>query len=284
LIALALVWACGDDSEESSSTSGGGAPAGSNACSSCIAEACTTAVDACAADQTCSAYLACLSACPEDGDGLVDPACILACPAPTTDPGTSAFEQLNVCRAIGEGARCASCGATTQHADPAGVLGQMCPDSTDPNACYACEDESCCETWAAYDASPEAKTFFECFRTCLQSNGEGCVQPCYEAHPGGFELAAKRWACLQVYCVDEGVCNSGPLAPCVACGNQYCAAPFVELITNPAGFIFTYQCTPFCAPGDKPCIDACLEAYPQAAPLFDAWTSCVVSQCGPECG
>jgi hypothetical protein len=224
-----------------------------------------------------------LVGCPVGTDGDADEACEQDCPQPASSAGIDAVGELIVCRTVGAGSSCGACGSLSDHGDANAILNQDCPSSTETNPCYVCEDEHCCEVYAAYGASPEAVAHKECVQSCWNSGGSYCAELCYEQHPEGFQQWAERWACILTYCNDADACGDQPLPPCDVCANEHCAETFVELYTNAAGYLL-FNCLielPLC---DQACIEACSARFPSAATLFENYAACQANHCEVECG
>ena len=160
------------------------------------------------------------------------------------------------------------------------VLEQECAASMETDACFICEDERCCDVYQTYLADDQSQAFFMCYRDCINIDGPMCAETCNQMHPGGIDNFAPRWACLQTFCFDETACANEPPDPCATCGNENCAADYVELTARADGFLL-WECTRECA--DAACGDACAQSYPSVAPLLENYFTCTELLCTAEC-
>lgn len=278
-----IMGACSDDGEPGGDGGAGASAAdtfGASECGQCVHDACAAVIAACGGDPECAAYVSCLDGCGLNADGNVDEACEQACPRGSGTTAQQAIDELTICRNTGPGASCSACVATGTGGGP-GILNQSCPGSDDPNPCYECEDEHCCETYAAYEVVPEAVAYKECLLDCLNGGNQGCELQCFEQHPDGLTQWAPRHACLMVYCTTEDTCGEIPLSSCEICVNDHCAESFVALLADPAGYLL-WACTADCA--DAACWDTCEATYPSAAPRLESFSACAINQCNAECG
>lgn len=262
--------------------SGGGEPAWApGACGVCVEVECAAQIAACDADPTCAAWRACASACPPaTPDGDAEPACEAACPLEGSSAGEKARDALLFCKHEGPAATaCAACGHSPSVLPPQG-----CEVSTDPNPCYACEDDNCCETYAAYAADPEAVAIHQCLVACdpdLDYEAyAACSFACFDAHPGGLELYARRAGCVYTLCDDE--CSDEPVSPCVACYHQACA-PYIVACHDSVSCFLLEQCLIPCDPDDAACWDACYQAYGDGDELLSDTINCGLVHCAAEC-
>ena len=123
----------------------------------------------------------------------------------------------------------------------------------------------------------------QCLADCLNASEPDCYMSCYQQHPGGIEAFGPRWACVEVFCGDSDACGDLPLPPCELCLNAQCAEPYVELLSDPAGYLL-WSCYLDCSENDQACVQACIDDYPSAQSLFEAFFACVSAACGAECG
>src|SRR5271165_733548 len=168
---------------------------GQTPCGQCALTACTTAT--CAADRSgCQAYVTCLAACPVSASGQADAVCAGRCENASNTTATSTAIR---CIAAGGGGTCLACGADGGAWDGS-VLGQHCPQQTDTTPCYTCEDNFCCDTYAACHEDPDCVAYLDCLLNCdkgipddggvhdsgLPDASGDCDFYCFAAHPEGL--------------------------------------------------------------------------------------------------
>ncbi len=280
---LILASACGDDAESSSKGGGGsggsGEAYGASPCGLCVKDACAAEIDACSADPGCAQYLTCLYACPLDATGNADPACADACGVPDSSTAQAARSAVEACRAYGAGALdCPACGISG-NTHP--LLNQDCPASQEVNACFKCEDEHCCETYAACKSDPECDALVTCIQACPDATYDACKADCEAAHPAGVAGFGARLGCLMVLCVEP--CAGVPPTPCAECVNTRCGDEFITCWSNPECY-HLFDCTTPCSPDDQPCFDACFAAHPAGVQDFNNYALCSTQACSAECG
>jgi hypothetical protein len=201
--------------------------------------------------------------------------------------------QLDDCRASGAGAACGACGIDGGAGNP--ILHQTCTPMTDTTSCTTCEDNSCCQTYAACHADPDCPALLKCLQDCLSGtaddagapeggapDGGSCDLLCAAAHPTGLVEWAPRLTCLLVYCAVA--CENAPMPPlpaCESCTNQFCAEEYANLNATPDGYLLG-ACIDTCPTGANPCNDACFAQHPSSKPALDALTACVAQNC-PSC-
>jgi hypothetical protein len=283
--ALALTTAASCTSGNGSEGTGGTSSTpgfGSSACGQCVHQSCTAEIASCGADPECAAYLSCLDGCPVAADGDVETSCEQACPRGSGSSAQAAINGIALCRTTGGAAGCAACG-TGSGGGGSWILQQQCPTSAETNACYKCEDEHCCQTYASYAESPEAVAYKQCLTDCVNAQGQACFMTCYQEHPDGIERFAPRWACVSLFCGDADACGTLPLTSCELCTNEQCAEPYVALVSDPTGYLL-WSCALDCPDGDLACMQACSAEYPSAQPLLEAFLACSATSCGAECG
>jgi hypothetical protein len=271
-----------------------GAPAfGAGACGKCVASSCAGPVKTCNADPGCAAYLACVDKCPQAAGGNVDPACAAKCPRGTASASTTAEAEIDDCRNTGPGAKCAGCGVDGGGQNP--IVNQTCTPMTDQTPCYTCEDDSCCNTYAACHVNPDCTSLETCLKDCYQGvaddagspaggapDGGSCDIICGGAHMAGLVDWAPRLACLQVKCAVQ--CENPPMPPlsqCDACINQYCANEYANLNGTPQGYLYG-ACFAACPSGANPCTAGCIQQYPSASAAGMALAACGNANC-PSC-
>lgn len=248
----------------------------------CVEVECAAQVAACEADPACAGWLSCASACPASTpDGDADPTCEAGCPLEGSTAGAKARDALLFCKHEGPAAAaCATCGHSPSTLPP-----QDCAESMDPNVCYACEDERCCETYEAYAAEPEAVALKDCVVACDPTLDyeayTACKFACYDAHPEGLLLYSRRIGCVFTLCDDE--CASAPVDPCVACVNASCAA-FTAACHDVVECFLLEECLVPCDPGDDACMAPCYQAYGAGAEALSDKLNCAIVSCAGACG
>lgn len=286
-IAAVLAPACGDDADPAASTSttGGGAAGGGGTptfaespCGSCLAMECATFDATCRSEPACAAYLDCVGACPTTLSGELDPACEAACPAPSGAAAADALANWSTCASGLAG--CVACGHTPAQPNP--FAGQVCSDSTDPDACYACWKENCCETGAqCFDVNPECEDLYSCTTSCAvgSPDGNACYAECFALHPDGVQDFLTDFACTAVECVP---CD-GAEDVCGACVQEHCGASIATCLQSEPCF-FAAACVIDCAESDTACLDACVaDLGPQDLSAYEAWRICAIQECSAEC-
>jgi hypothetical protein len=295
--ALALTlgaWACGSEEPSGTAatgtTSGSGGSGGSDAsfkasdCGVCVHEACVAAFDACNADPECPAFVACLDACPLVASGDADPACVDACPTGSGTESKQAVAAINACREHGPGAACAACGVDPDPPHTCPVLNQTCPDpSMETNPCFKCEDEKCCETYAASKANAESGALRQCLVDCYAANGDACEKTCVAQHPDGADDFGAVYGCMLVNCAaDTTMCDPIERDACQTCLYDTCGDAQACFFAAPGGYAL-YGCIVACPIDDKACDQLCYDAYPEAFERFADLASCIDVACKGKC-
>jgi hypothetical protein len=249
---------------------------GASDCRACQAEACATPEADCASEAGCARYLDCLDACPVATDGGVEGDCQARCEMPEAASLAILARAVAACRESGHALEC-PCGERAVGID---LLDQQCPDSQDPNGCYECEDENCCETYAACHEDEQCTGYMACLKACPKSFGQ-CQVDCASEYPEGEALGRRRTTCVLLRCAEGEQCGEGPLDPCVACINLRCTEEYAGCqLSLPCVRVDT--CATQC---DTPeCYQACYEADPEGALPFQILVGCSVSRCASECG
>jgi hypothetical protein len=279
LVLLCTWWGCGDDGGETGEAQSTGTvektPWSDGTCGVCFAQNCASQRDACAGDPDCASYLTCLEACEaEPKDGPPDAACAGACQAPEGTAARAAYDNLDYCRTQGDGAKlCETCGFEPPQ-------GQDCAPSTDPNPCYACEDENCCESYEAYAANPEAKAIYDCILTCTQPPYAPCQEQCVLDHPDGAADWGARLGCNTVHCSDTSTCGEVPLDACLTCVYGKCGDPY-QACSADAECFRIMLCTAACP---DECAGECAAEHPDAAELYNDFALCAKNECLDVCG
>jgi hypothetical protein len=294
VLALVLAGACGGGGEtgaggEKTSTTSiltndGGATVkyGDGPCGTCVAEACSDEIDACKADPECPAYLTCLNACPTVSGANADSTCVAACPKGSGTEAKKAIAELDLCRSKGPGAACESCGLTVSTAYTAPALTQSCPGgSTDPNPCFACIDDRCCDTYQACHDSADCQALRDCLVTC--GDDAACIEGCAEQHAEGAALWGPYYACGIVRCAtDTTACDPTEREACEACLFTDCGDAYAYFLSAPGGYEME-ACIQACPIDDSVCDGMCYAAYPEAYAKWGDLASCVGVLCKGKC-
>jgi hypothetical protein len=146
---------------------------GASACGSCVETQCASAITTCNSSAECSAYWSCVLGCGVDSSGNVDANCASACPRGSSSTGTTDEQALDQCRTTGAGASCAACGGDAGADGGNPIIHQMCTQVTDTTPCFTCEDNNCCNTYAACHADPECAAYKSCLVACENGLHDG---------------------------------------------------------------------------------------------------------------
>lgn len=252
---------------------------GASDCRSCLAEACASPEAECASEPGCGGYLDCLDACPAAASGAPEATCVMDCALPEAAATRGLAERVVRCRESGDGLTC-DCGQPKGTSD---VLVQECGPSQETVACFVCEDENCCNTYADCAADSECVAYKDCFLNCTSTSTLECELSCGEQHPAGFEKGLRRFACIYANCFDEGECSDTPPDACDKCTRDYCGDEFVACWASPA-CQRTSACVAACSSIDSRCLAACFEPEPEGAELLQGYAECLLAQCPSECG
>jgi hypothetical protein len=252
-------------------------------CEACLVSSCSGELDECESDPECGGYWNCLGKCELNARGGADESCEARCIDAAGKPPGEVRLRASTCLWSGEGASCGACGATAPR-DVTGITSQMCPDSTETNACYECEDENCCETYAACAANPECVALKDCVADCGDDNA--CAVACSDLHPGGVRDWGTRYSCVWLQCGDERCFtpDDGPYVPnpCVDCMRAGCGDLYVACQSDPECYRL-WDCVSLCAAGDTACIEGCQAEHPDAVSAFDAVAVCSLHRCAAAC-
>jgi hypothetical protein len=282
------VVACSTSSSTPVVAADGGQDAGpgwtTGACGTCAASACGSARTSCDAEPTCATHASCVDACAADARGLPDAACVEACPKASGEAATRRRVAFDTCVTRTASGSCPACagGVPDAGASTPDVLTQTCGGSTETNPCFACEDTKCCKTFDACVAEPECKQQLQpCIVGCKAD--KECAAACYTQHAAGVPAWARRQTCIEVQCSTE--CNNGtPIDPCLKCVWQgACRDSFARCGSSAACFL-AMKCLERCDPFSEKCLADCEAAAPaEDRALLEAWLSCSLSACAPEC-
>jgi hypothetical protein len=268
----------------------GGSRYGDSECGVCVAEACRTERDACAAEPSCAASLSCLEGCDVGATGNVAPDCRAGCPRPADAASRLAFEGFEECRG---GAACPACGTGGAGGDSgaggrdggggaegqavAHILDQRCAPSNLVNPCLRCFAERCCKTEAAYRANPESEPLDDCLRDC---DDAPCLSACLERWPGAVDVVLSSNAC-GIRCGTDDTCLPGGPSELFQCMVDNCAAAKTACDIDPSCYVLS-QCSVDCldAPSPADCFDACeARATPEALDKRSQYDLCLSARC-----
>ena len=249
----------------------------SGECGRCLADACKPQREVCNVEPSCAAHLACADACAAGPDGRVAAACLAACPGGDNAVASRSRKAYDGCITDPAPAACAACPKPPNTTDP--ILAQKCPASAETNTCFKCEDEKCCDTFAACDANPDCRKAIQpCIVAC--AGNTTCVDGCYKDHPQGLVAWAPRQACLLARCRAD--CGAKP-DTCVDCVIDKCAQTFTRCYADVDCFLIT-ECNARCNVVDDACIASCKKDRPMASQqLLDDYLNCGGRNCLAEC-
>ena len=295
LIALAIVTAsCSSSSvtpapisEPAADAGGDGAAPSSTAwplgaCGTCVTAGCAGPRQVCDAEPSCAAHSACAEKCPADAGGAIDAACLAACPRGDNTVASRSRAAYDACL-TGSGQKgCDACPKPAAQPPPFNeVLDQKCGGSTETNACFKCQDLSCCNTDAACNAEPECtQGVVPCAKACKDAT---CRAKCYDDHPKGVAAYARKLACISVRCVGE--CSGAPVDPCYECGVvKACRETNARCAADPGCFVLRACLEATCPDVTDACIDSCKAKAPASAGvLLENWFACTGISCTGVC-
>lgn len=275
-----------ETSDQTSEGSDGGNPTFSaRECASCIEEACADSLSACANDASCASFWACMNDCPLNAEGGPTDGCQARCAA--DNPGDSRKDIL-ACWGAGNGAAC-PCGDPSDPDNPTGNadFSQECAASNEDMPCWACEDEKCCDSYAACTADQACLDYVACLKDCSATEwSAACAAECMELHADGLDTAAPRMACLELHCWTTDACLTEEPDDCESCWRQNCASTYINCAADPECYQLD-NCMLSCVEGDEPfadCAAACKSSYsPEVVAAFDDFFVCAEILCPIEC-
>lgn len=282
-----MVVACGD-SDDPVGVGGGGGSGGDTyagtACDLCDRTACEMERAICSGEPGCAGYLTCLGGCVTMATGDADPACEAGC-ADAHSPESPALVAFRACRTEGAGTTCSDCpreggggaGGAGGLCTPPAFVTQQCAPSTEPDPCFKCQFEKCCESIEKIFEPGPAEDLTECYLACTDPQ---CDAACFAAFPDGVAAHAEFEACAFTQCGEpvgpcpiDGTCN-----PCIL---SECACEYASCLANVDCFLAN-QCFGWCE--DTGCVSDCLMQYPNKDPEYDAQNACRTQRCGDQCG
>jgi hypothetical protein len=155
----------------------------------------------------------------------------------------------------------------------------MCGPSVESNACAKCEDENCCDSYAACHNDSTCGDLLTCLKACATTD-TACSNKCYEASttvPSG-ELAA-RLTCLEYKCPTQ--CGI-TLGACIKCVQTNCQDADLACATNGDCWRIG-ECEGPCGKDSK-CFAACEQKFPGGVSLNHDYLACSLAHCAAECG
>lgn len=160
------------------------------------------------------------------------------------------------------------------------IAAQVCQPSSDPNPCYACDDNNCCEVFQACQSNDHCKQIRPCIDDCSGSLSE-CTQQCFDKWPLGSELFAIRLACVTQKCTEE--CLGSPPNVCQLCTYEKCSDENLDCAGDASCQVLS-QCVGDCN-GSTKCINGCHETYGglKTSTKFERYLGCVIENCSTPC-
>lgn len=291
LLLVLLGCACTGSPEESVSGVTEG-EFGRSACQSCVSQSCSAELARCGQEPVCAAHWRCIKNCPVGPTGDANAACEAACTQAVplvSNPAQVASTDLLRCRTQDAGTACAACGyPASQRGSRHPLLNQQCAVSSDPNPCYRCEDERCCQSYAQYSKNPYAVSLRECYAMCVDPMHETeCHADCRQTNPEGVQDFSTRLLCVTSRCGVE--CNKGkPLDACTDCSLSHCSDAIIACGTDPDCNLLML-CSETCLGTNHGyptgCPQSCLSrAALPAQKLYLEYLLCTSHSCGAECG
>ncbi len=291
--AVSLSSGCADDGGGggAGAANAGGAGGGASTeswivgeCGACVVSQCSEAIAACESDPGCAGYWSCLQDCPPNAlNGDADGDCEAACVSSESSEALELRVKVQGCRFFGDGAtECPACGVVpiTELPDSPQSCGRFVPPERieTPTACQEQFFDSCCETWSALIADPDAVASGDCMTTCTDI---ACVDACLPDAPS-TQVFLDQFACGRVYCAgDQDDCVASERNDCEHCTYETCAEQWEAVLLSRDAFLL-WACPVFeCADEDYSveCIDGCFDAYPGGEELNLLWLECVSAQC-----
>jgi len=270
--------------------------------------------DACYSDCDGTGY-GCTPACGADEFACADGSCLpLAqqCDGAAQCPGGEDEQGCGQCDGTGD---CFACQECAVGGLCAGALA-ACQNNTECTSFWdclsQCQDQACVDVCAQtypsgaqlYDEMAQCVLCDQCYGDC-DGQGYGCAPAC-----GADEFACADGSCLPLaqQCDGAAQCPAGDdeqgcPGQCDGTGDcQTCAdCAFTDLCANEVGAcVAAPECLSYndCMSGcqDQACVDACAQAYPLGAQLYDALSQCILCDacvddcagsgysCTPACG
>lgn len=184
----------------------------------------------------------------------------------------------------GSGGASGSSTTETAPSDPAAILNQQCSPSQDPDTCYQCRDEQCCETNEACLNDEGCVAMKACGKGCSE-NFDGnafvqCLDGCYTANEASYVPFAAHLACLTFECAEP---CAGTLGSCLACSHQSCANEDIACRLD-LGCTLLSDCYGQCAASDTACQEACEQGVPvETIQMVQEWILCNYEHCKDAC-
>lgn len=161
------------------------------------------------------------------------------------------------------------------------LLTQSCPGSQETNACWKCEDENCCDTYAACSNNSACQDLKNCVRNCENAaDYNQCTSDCENQNLNGLQDWLNRMACVEVLC--PVVCSEASAA-CHLCYVDACANDMSLCLANHA-CAQAWRCMGGCADDDTACWDNCAAQYPTGQAVIMNFITCVDQHCASDCG
>lgn len=270
--------------------SGGGNFYSTSLCGTCVLKACASEQAACDAEPGCSARLECLLHCPVGANGDADPTCEQGCPGASGTAAQSASDAFEYCRTSGPGTSCAApCGDAlpdggspeTCKGNP--ILTQQCKPSQEPDPCYKCQFEKCCDSVDACFNGGPATDLSNCWLECMKDD-IACQLACFDKYPDGVVGFGGYTACLYINCFAAGAgCVSSKQNDCSTCQTTECCEELAACNTDAECYLIT-QCALGCKPQDSTCGGACVSTHSQGKATWAKLALCTTQKCLSKCG
>ena len=285
-----LAFACGSTAVPGGATAEAGLPDaslgegawGSTTCAACTFAACRQERVDCRAEPGCARNLDCVEACPGNGDGDPEPACVARCPIASSTAAETPRLALERCRRSGRATSCPTCAGAGRRRYTNPLLTSTCENATydaGPDAtpvqegCSRCISKRCCDARDACNAGLGCVPLKDCWAGCPD---RACEVACYAQHDGSVGRLFGFLGCVEVRCGPEcGYVKK----PCAACIDDQCGDERVDCNADHDCFLLG-ECVAQCSLGFS-CVQACKAKYPGAVSLLERLTLCGQARCPP---
>jgi hypothetical protein len=179
-------------------------------------------------------------------------------------------------------------GATPDAADASSDAGlpypltQKCGTATSSDACRACREAKCCQSYDTVFSTDAGNVAADCIIACAQGDAaaEPCYAKCFAAVPSETQHLLDHLACLTQNC--SVPCGNGG-SKCLTCQTQNCAREVAACALNQDCFLIS-RCVEGCPAGDLGCTEACNKKYPAPAQALIAdEVLCTKNACKAPC-
>lgn len=179
----------------------------------------------------------------------------------------------------GAGGGAASRSSTTTAGQGGSSSGGACVDFGD--ACTACEVTACEESYCACYGQSDCGLYAQCTFAC-ETDDIDCYQACNAQYPNAITNAVLLNDCAAKACPAE--CAGYPLIEldaCERCSYSRCETTMNACLSK-ASCTSLLACLAEC--DGTACQEQCYAAHPDAGTEGYAVGTCIVQQCGAECG